>query len=212
MWLSRADEANLAIVAGELERASSLATAALEIGRQSERDALACFAAQQTSIAFEAGRLPELVPLLEQAVAANPGVPGFRATLALALLEGSRREEAGELLLQAAAVGFEDIPHDVTWLTVICIYGYVSVQLESRSSAKAVYELLKPWQRQLVFPAFGVWGPVELFLGTLAGLLGERRAAEAHLAAAVEIARRTHAPLWEARAAVALSRLTESPM
>lgn len=75
LWLTRADEANLAIVAGKLDLADQLSATALEIGRRSEPDALACYAAQQTSIAFERGRLGDLVPLLEQAVQDNPGVP-----------------------------------------------------------------------------------------------------------------------------------------
>ena len=106
MWLRRADEANLAIIAGELDLADQLATAALEIGRASEPDALACYAAQQTSIAFELGRLEELVPLLEQAVHENPGVPGFRATLALALTQAARPEEARKLVSQADGLQF----------------------------------------------------------------------------------------------------------
>ena len=45
LWLARADEANLAIVAGELETAAALAAAALETGRRSEPDAL-CLASR----------------------------------------------------------------------------------------------------------------------------------------------------------------------
>ena len=98
LWLTRADQANLAIIAGKLDLADELSAAALDIGRQSEPDALVCYAAQQTSIAFERGRLGDLVPLLERAANDNPGVPGFRATLALALSEASRPEEARKLL------------------------------------------------------------------------------------------------------------------
>ena len=60
LWLRRADEANLAIIAGELDDADALSKAALELGQNSEPDALTCFAAQQTSIAFERGGLSAL--------------------------------------------------------------------------------------------------------------------------------------------------------
>ena len=108
-WLTLADEANLAIIAGKLDLADQLTAAALQIGRQSEPDALACYTAQRTAIAFEAGRLGELAPMLDQAVIANPGVPGLRATLALALSEGSRPEEAQAILDQAAVSNFSDL-------------------------------------------------------------------------------------------------------
>ena len=62
LWLARADEANLAIVDGELDVADRLSASALELGRNSEPDALACYTAQRASIAFESGRLAELVP------------------------------------------------------------------------------------------------------------------------------------------------------
>ncbi len=160
LWLADADEANLAIVAGELEAAAELAAAALETGRQSEPDALACFAAQQTSIAFELGRLRELTGLLEQAIEENPGVPGFQATLALALTEDGRERDARALLDQAAASSFNVLPYDVTWLAVACIYAHVASELGAVEAAETLYELLAPWHRQIAFPAFGVWGPV----------------------------------------------------
>jgi tetratricopeptide (TPR) repeat protein len=208
VWLSRADEANFAIIAGELALADELSTSALEIGRRSEPDALACFAAQQTSIAFERGRLGEIVPLLEQAVRENPGVPGFRATLALALTEASRLADARKLLEQAMASRFGDVPYDVTWLAVACIYAHVSCTLENRPAASALYPMLEPFSEQIAFPAFGVWGPVALYLGSLALVLGDVDAAERHLAEAARAAIRAGAPIWEARASTRQVQLT----
>jgi DNA-binding SARP family transcriptional activator len=207
LWLACADEANLAIVAGELETATALAGAALEIGRHSEPDALTCYAAQQASIAFESSRLGELTPLLEQAADANPGVPGFRATLALALTQASRREQAQGLLDQAAAHRFRDLPYDVTWLAVACIYAHISCELGDTRAAAALYELLEPWRAQIAFPAFGIWGPVALYLGSLSRVIGSLDAAERYLNQARRAARRAQAPAWEARAASELARL-----
>ena len=200
LWLRRADEANLAIIAGELDDADALSKAALELGQNSEPDALTCFAAQQTSIAFERGGLSALIPLLEQAVHDNPGVPGFRATLALALSDGSRFDEARQLIDQAVAVEFRDIPYDVTWLAVTCIYAHVVSQIGHVAAARTLYRMLKPWSEQIAFPAFGVWGPVNLYLGTLASVLDDRSDAERHLLEAARTAIRAGAPVWEARA------------
>jgi DNA-binding SARP family transcriptional activator len=207
MWLRRADEANLAIVAGKLDLAAELSTAALEIGRHSEPDALACYAAQQTSTAFESGRLGELIPLLEQAVQDNPGVPGFRAPLALSLTEVSRPEEARNLIDQAAASSFREIPYDVTWLAVTCIYALVTSRLGDVAAATTLYRMLEPWSEQIAFPAFGVWGPVSLYLGSLSLVLDNRDAAERHFLAAGRAATRAGAPLWQARATGQLGQL-----
>jgi tetratricopeptide (TPR) repeat protein len=209
LWLRRADEANLAIIAGDLDLAGELATAALEIGQHSEPDAFACFAAQQTSIAFERGTLGELIPVLEQAVRDNPGVPGFRATLALALSEAGRLEEARKLIEQPVASGFVDLPYDVTWLAVACIYAHVSSSLGDSQAARVLYPMLEPWSEQIAFPAFGVWGPVSLYLGSLALMLGDVDAAERHLLAAARAAIRAGAPIWEARAASRLGQLAQ---
>jgi predicted ATPase len=201
LWLARADGANLAIIAGELETADQLAADALEAGRRSEPDALACYAAQQSSIAFESGHLRELVPMLEQAVHDNPGVPGFRATLALALSADSRAEHARLLLDADAASGFSDLPRDVTWLAAACIYAQVASALAHADAARSLYSMLDPWREQIAFPAFGVWGPVKLHLGTLAITLRDTAAAERHLSAAMRTAQLARAPLWQARAA-----------
>lgn len=207
VWLTRADQANLAIIAGKLDLADELSTAALEIGRQAEPDALACYAAQQTSVAFERGRLPELIPLLEAATKDNPGVPGFRATLALAFAEASRPEEARGLLGRSPAATFSELPYDVTWLAVTCIYAHVIAKLTDREAATVLYRMLEPWRGQIAFPAFGVWGPVDLYLGPLALVLGDVDAATRHLLEAARTAIRAGATIWETRATRRLAEL-----
>ncbi len=209
VWLTRADEANLAIIAGDLDLADDRARAAFEVGRLSEPDALACYAAQQTSIAFERGTLGEFVQLLEQAVRDNPGVPGFRASLALALTEVSRHEQARELLEQALASRFRDLPYDVTWLAVVCIYARVASQLAHQSAAELLYRMLEPWSGQIAFPAFGVWWPVDLHLCSLASVTGNTALAERHLLEASRTAIRAGAPRWEAIARGKLGDLAE---
>jgi DNA-binding SARP family transcriptional activator len=211
LWLARADEANLAIVAGELEAAASLAAEARDLGQHSEPDARVCYAAQQASIAHYSGRLAELVPMFEQSILDNPGVPGFRATLALALAESGRTQEAETILDREAATSFQELPNDVTWLAAVCIYAHVSAQLRHRQASELLYTLLAPWHEQIAFPAFGVWGPVELYLGLLARARGETELAHDHLWRAAEAADRAAAPLWKARAQRELSGLAQAP-
>jgi hypothetical protein len=209
LWLRRADEANLAIIAGDLDLADALASDALEIGRSSEPDAMVCYAAQRAAIAFERGTLGELSPLLEQAVRDNPGVPGFRAILALSLSEAGRPEEAHKLLARAVASSLPGAPHDVSWLTVVCAFAHVAAGLDDSAAAAVLYRALEPFSEQVAFPAFGVWGPVGLYLGSLAIVLGDPAGAEHHLQQAARIAIRAGAPIWEARAVNRLGQPAE---
>jgi hypothetical protein len=205
LWLSCTDQANLAIIAGEFDRAGALADEALKIGRSSEPDAVTCHAAQRASIAFESGQLPTLIPAIEHAVQVTPGVPGFRAVLALAYITADRHDEARDLL--AAQTDFAAVPYDVAWLAVLCIYAQVSAALDEVLPAQRLYELLSPWREQIAFPAFGVWGPVELYLGSLARTMAENDLAQQHFLAASQAARRAEAPRWQERAARELAGL-----
>jgi hypothetical protein len=210
LWLARADQANLAIVAGDLHRARRLADEALQIGGDSEPDAVTCHTAQQAAIAFESGQLASLIPGLEQAVQANPGVPGFRATLALALATAEQHARARDVLADAAAADFADVPYDVTWLAVLCIYAHVCAELDEVATAGRLYDRLAPWHELIAFPAFGVWGPVDLYLGALARTTGSLDVAEQHLLAAAQAAGRAGAPLWQQRTTRQLARLPAS--
>ena len=107
------------------------------------------------------------------------------------------------------ASSFRDLPYDVAWLAVVCIYAHVSYRLEDPAAATLLYRMLEPWSQQIAFPAFGVWGPVGLYLGSLALVLGDVAAAERHLLAAARASIRAGAPLWEAHATSRLGHLAE---
>jgi hypothetical protein len=91
---------------------------------------------------------------------------------------------------------------------VACIYAQVASKLEELPAARTLYEMLAPWGCQVAFPAFGVWGPVGLYLGSLAVALGELDTAARHLTEAARVATRAGAPIWKTRAAAELTRLT----
>jgi hypothetical protein len=97
----------------------------------------------------------------------------------------------------------------VTWLTVSCIYALAASALEHVLGARVLYRMLEPWSDQVAFPAFGVWGPVSLHLGSLSITIGELDIAERHLRAAARAAIRAGAPRWEAHANRRLTHLSE---
>ena len=67
--------------------------------------------------------------------------------------------------------------------------------------------MAEPWSEQIAFPAFGVWGPVSLYLGLLALVFGDREAAQRHLLEARRAAIVAGAPIWEGHATRQLEKL-----
>lgn len=210
LWLGLADLTNLAIVEGRLDDADRLAQETFQAGERTEPDALPCLTAHQTCIAFERGTLGAAVPLLRQAVAANPGIPGFRATLTLALVEAGERGEARALLETDAASGFADLAYDVTWLAVTCISAHVAARVGDPGACRSLYDLLLPLAGRISYPYFGVWGPVDRYLGGLAITLGALDAAAIHLDAAAALDTRANAEGWARRTADERRRLDEA--
>lgn len=207
-WLATYDQGNLEIIAGRLAEAEQHAHEALQIATLSAQpDALSFFTSQLTNIRYEQGRLAELQPLIAQVVSENPGIPAFRAVLALACCEGDLDDEARRLLAHETATRFAELPPDVTWLPGLAIYAEVTAHLQDRAAATVLYELLEPWAGQVVYSGISAWGCVDHHLGAVAGVLRRYEPAEAHLRRAAEINAALKAPVWAARTELATARL-----
>jgi DNA-binding SARP family transcriptional activator len=202
-WLSTYDRANLAIISGRLDEAEQLANRALEIATESKQpDALPFYASQLTNIFYERGRLGELQSLVAETVATNPGIPAFRAVLALAYAEAELWADSRNTLAIDAATGFSELPEDVTWLAAHAIYAHVCADVEDRHAAAALFDRLSPFRGQIVYTGISAWGSVDHALGRLATVLARHREAEQLLREAGECYRAIGAPIWSARADV----------
>jgi hypothetical protein len=199
-WLARYDEATVATMTGQLADAERLASEALEIATDSgQPDALSLYASQLTNIRYDQGRLAELQPMIAEMAAANPGIPSFRALLALAYLEGELPFEAAELL---AAERLEVLPRDVTWLACVVLWAHVCASVGDAGRAGALYEVLEPYAEQVVYTGISAWGDVDHALGRLATVAGRHDDAAGHLAASTARYGAIGAPVWLARAAL----------
>jgi tetratricopeptide (TPR) repeat protein len=207
-WLATYDQGNLEIVAGRLAEAEQHAHEALQIATLSAQpDALSFFTSQLTNIRYEQGRLAELQPLIAQVVADNPGIPAFRAVLALACCEGDLDDEARRLLAHETSTAFSELPPDVTWLPGLAIYAEVAAHLQYAAAAEVLYELLSPWAGQVVYSGISAWGCVDHHLGAVAAVIGRYTEAEQHLGRAAELNAGLRAPIWVARTELATARL-----
>jgi tetratricopeptide (TPR) repeat protein len=137
----------------------------------------------------------------------NPGIPAFRAALALARSEAGMIDEALEVLAIDAGTDFGAIPYDSNWLAGLAIYSQAVADLEEPEAATKLERLLAPWRDQVVFNSATTWGLVERDLGNLARVLDRDDEAERLLGHAADRHERMGAPVWLARSRLDLARV-----
>ena len=171
-WVNTFIPAARAMIAGDVAQAESLATKALEIGIEGgQPDAATFFGIQLMSISVQRGSMNELVPLIQQALADNPGLPTLKATLAVAYAEGDQFEEARQLLEELAQAEFA-FPLDFAWLAGMTRSAHVAVACRNERYAVELLDQLTPWSDQWTTSAgISSQGPVSLYLGGLASVL-----------------------------------------
>jgi tetratricopeptide (TPR) repeat protein len=199
-WLNTFIPAARAMIAGETVRAELLATEALKIGTDGgQPDAATFFGVQLMSVCVQRGTLSELVPLIEQAIADNPGLPTLNATLALAHAEGDRIDDALRLLAELAATDF-DFPLDIAWLTGMTRCADVAIECRDAKNAGLLFDRLAPWADQWTNTAgLSSQGPVSHFLGGLTSVLGRYDEADAFFSRAAAMSDRMDAMFFGAR-------------
>ena len=197
-WLALYDEATVAAIGGRLADAEVLASEALEIATDSgQPDALSLYASQLTNIRYEQGRLAELQPMIAETASDHPGIPSFRALLALAYLEGELPFEAAELL---AAERPGELPRDMTWLACVVLWALVCASVGDAARAESLSALLRPYSDQVVYTGISAWGDVDHALGRLATVAGRHDDAALHLGRSISRYTAIGAPVWLARA------------
>ena len=206
-WLQTLSQATRALVAGDADVAEQLATEALQIGTDSgEPDAATIFGPQLIGVNFERGTLKEFVPIIEQSVIENPGVPSFVAALALAQVEGEDTHSAHHLLEEFAATDFE-LPLDFVWLTGMALYAEAAFECRDPTYAEPMFERLSPWSGRLVYDAATAAGPVDHFLGGLATVIGRYDEANAFFAQSSAFCDRVGAKFYAARTDLSWGRM-----
>jgi len=189
--------ATRAQIAGEVDRAEQLANMALQIGTESgEPDAFLLYGTQFMAASWQRGTMGTLIPLIQQAVADNPGVPGLPAALAVAHLEAGTDDEA----LRALERGLESTtPPDGAWLTETTMFAEVAVECHVSDAATLLFELLSPWASQVSASGMTAEGPVSHYLGGLSSVLGRYDEADGLFSVAEEWCRRNGAAYFGAR-------------
>lgn len=134
---------------------------------------------------------------------AVPTMPVWRAGLSAALATEGRLAEAQLEFDRLAVDGFAGLPRDNLWFLAMAMLAEAAGPLQKRERSRELHALLEPFSgRNVVSPTSAFLGPVDLWLGVLARVAGDRDGALAHLASARAAAERHRARTALVRIAV----------
>ena len=198
-WPATYYSAGLAQMRGNLSEADRLGEEAARLGEQAgEPDGIVIYFAQMAGVRLVQGRTAEILELMEQATAANPGIPAFEAGLAVALCENGRTDEAASMVERAADHGFASMPRNQTYSSALAMWARTATEAGSKRAAALLYDLIEPWHDGLVWNGASGYGAAESYLGMLAATLGSHERSSEHFAAASRLHEREGIRGWEA--------------
>ena len=189
-WFVEAIAAMLAVVQGRGEDAERAIAEVMASGAAIDAWDLPRFGAiPLVQLRRDQGRESELVDPLRHVVENNPGLPLWKSILLQALVGTGEIEEAQALLEVLAREDFSWLRRDVNWPWAMAAASESCVALGCRPAAEILYGLISPLPEQSVVagPALGFHGPLDRYLGLLAGLLGRPEEAERHFTAALRL-------------------------
>jgi tetratricopeptide (TPR) repeat protein len=135
-------------------------------------------------------------------------IPSFQAHWVRFLMESRRRDDARQAFEALAQDGFASITREVGYLNALAHLSLVAVWLEDHDRAKVLYELLRRYPNHNTPNGFNYYlGSVSFFLGSLARLLGQTRAAVRHFEDAITMNHRLGMVSQWARSQAALGDL-----
>jgi class 3 adenylate cyclase/tetratricopeptide (TPR) repeat protein len=186
---------------GDLLAGERLAERALQIGQEAgQPDAVSVYAGALAQARVFQGRGREIIETIEQSVSAYPAIAAWRAGLAATLCHLDRGAEAAKILEQAASDRFEHIAPNAATLTALTLYAEAAVGTDSSGPASILYDVMEPFEDQVVWNGVIGYGHVRMYLGLLAGVMGEHEQADQHLAFACDFQETNGLLLWAAGA------------
>jgi tetratricopeptide (TPR) repeat protein len=199
-WALAFYRAMRSVLEGDPATTEEAANDALTLGTASgQPDAFAYYGAQLTNVRWMQGRAHELIPLIEQAVKDNPGLPAFRAGLVWAKsYDDNDKDNEVSTLLDAEVASNFAMSEDSQWLMGHVLWAEAAARRRHRPAAVALYQILQPWHAQIVTTYITVNGSVAHYLGLLAHALHRNDEADRWFAEALACHERMEAPYFVA--------------
>ncbi|MDA0182197.1 AAA family ATPase [Solirubrobacter phytolaccae] len=186
-------------LAGDLEQADRHAEASLLAAREAHTgDAVSSWASQLFAMRRVQGRVGELTHVVERLVAKGGYQLGWRSALGVLYLDTGNLAGARRCFEEEVGEGVHAIPRGMFWLTRTTLLGELCAGLGEADVARALYAELLPFRAYNVVVAYcSLLGPVEGYLGLLAGAMGDAPRAAEHTRAALTRVRAMPAPVLE---------------
>ncbi len=155
---------------------------------------------QRSLLRWQQGRLPELLPSVESALAATAGrYPGIALVAARALVECERYDDARALLDELGSAGLEAPRRGPVWSSALVITAETACILGLPGLGRAVRDSLEPFADQVAFTGSWVTAPIAYGVGLAMASCGDAGAAPM-LERAADVADRLGAPVLAALA------------
>lgn len=197
-WQATVMRAFVALLDGRIDEAEDLSAEALKLGGNAlGTNAEVFFAVQMLQSRWHCGRLSEIVDAAESLSATLPGLPAWRAALALIYAESGRVEESQREIEALARDGFAAIPRDTNYVVSHAFLAEACAILGESRHASTLFARLWPHREHLVVVgnAAACFGAVAYFLGRLAVLKGDSPAAQKFYRQALDLYARERMPL-----------------
>jgi DNA-binding CsgD family transcriptional regulator len=207
-WRLRLIQAAITRMEGRFAECATLLDEALEIGRRGGREDVDFIdMVARSNLSVEIGGSEEFEPRVRRYAETAGNI--FARHWQAALIAASDRIDDLRRLWPPLVDPFADFPRNAVWITAAAAVADMCCQVEDSGYAPQLYASLLPFaDRQVVSVAqAGSRGPVALYLGNLAALIGEWEDAEAFLQQSIASAISMGSPPYEAIARQALAAM-----
>jgi DNA-binding CsgD family transcriptional regulator len=209
-WQLPMVRSGLAALTGRLEEAERLAERGLRQGAPTRHPGVEVFHGSIIGmIRYLQGRLPELEDVLRRSVDRYPTAPEWRCTLALALCDAGRPEEARQQFEIVAAENFAIVSAHLSRLHSVALLALVCDAVGDARRAALLYPLLAPHAARFVQvgqTAAGGLGSASHYVGLLACAMSRWDEAVAHFETAIAMNARIGAVPFVANSRYQLAR------
>ena len=183
-WYTTMWRAMRALLEGRLEDAERLIHVFVDEGRRwGYHDVEEVFALQLLILRRDQGRIQEIQPYLEDVTRRYQQRRSWAIALALVHAELGQLEAARAQLDLVAPGGFEAIPRNLAWSSLVALAAEVCALTGQRDKAAALYPQLVPWAGHNIVTGSGAlcFGSASRYLGLLAAQAGDLERAVAYL-------------------------------
>jgi hypothetical protein len=187
-------------ISGTGNEIEAAALQALQLGQASgQPDALTWFGPQLFAARWAQGRLAEMVALLSHVASESPGLPAWRAALAVASVSAGDHRGAVSIVDDLMVDPTRTFPPNVAWLLGHSALAEAVAAVGTTEQAEREYRALLPYAGRIPNLAMVARPVVSLWLALLAVRAGRPVQADDHFAAAVHEHERLGAQVFLAR-------------